>query len=181
MLVEFKLLSCLFLLLFLIVASIDGLYFHLYKYKLYARKDSRKEHLLHTLNSILFPWSIYFLFLDEFKGIYLWFGVFLTLISLIIEYMDVFEENKSRKTIGGLTSLEYSMHFGMSALRSIYTTLILVSKPKEDWFITGGNIIQNTSSDLYMKYFLYPVILMGLFVAGLHFVLIFYKKEIKTI
>ncbi|MBX9838530.1 MAG: hypothetical protein K2X69_09490, partial [Silvanigrellaceae bacterium] len=81
----------------------------------------------------------------------------------------------------GLTSLEYSMHFGMSALRSIYTTLILVSKPKEDWFITGGNIIQNTSSDLYMKYFLYPVILMGLFVAGLHLVLIFYKKEIKII
>ncbi|MBP8196847.1 MAG: hypothetical protein KAY55_06715, partial [Deltaproteobacteria bacterium] len=42
------------LLLFTTIAGVDGLYFHLYRYRLYARPASLYEHKLHTVNAVLF-------------------------------------------------------------------------------------------------------------------------------
>ena len=156
------------------IATFDGIYFHLYKYRLYAKKESKKEHLLHTANCFLFPFTILFIFLDKFNGIFFWIGIFLTLLTLIIEFLDVFEENKSRKKIGGLTSLEYSMHFAMSGLRATYTTLILVSKPSHFWFTSSYNYQYRID---IIDYFIYPVAFIGVMVFLLHFILIFYKNE----
>ncbi|APJ04060.1 hypothetical protein [Silvanigrella aquatica] len=184
---ELKILACIFLFIFITIASIDGIYFHLYKYKLFAIKESKKEHLLHTANSFLFPFTVLFLFLDTFQGLYLWIGIFLTLLTLVIEFLDVFEENKSRKNLGGLTSLEYSMHFAMSGLRATFTTLILVSKPQQHWSIFKNGLaseIQLSEFD-YTKFMVYPIFVIGIIVFLIHFSLIFYKndsiKEIKMI
>ena len=99
--------------------------------------------------------------------------------------MDVFEENKSRKSIGGLISIEYAMHFAMSALRGIYTTLILVSKPNSDWLLTKKYSPFVFSELSAAHFFIFSVVIIGVLVAILHFSLISYKnsnsKEIKYI
>lgn len=182
---DFKILSCFFLLLYLLFAVIDGLYFHIYKYKLYAREESRKEHLLHTLNAIIFPWSLYFIYFDQFKGLFLYFGVFLLLVSLVIEFFDVYEESKSRKSLGGLTNNEYAMHFALSGLRGVYSTLVLVSKPNSDWLISSTQVSSKIVESPLITYFIYPVIIIGVFISIVHLLLVFSRtensKEIRTL
>ena len=43
-----------FLMIFGMVAAVDVLYLHLWKYRLYARTESRREHKLHTAQGALF-------------------------------------------------------------------------------------------------------------------------------
>ena len=133
--------ALIFLIIFTLVASIDGIYFHLFKYKLYSRPESIKEHHLHTLNSFLFPLTIVFLFIFNKGGLLLWLAVILTILTLIVEFIDVFEEKKSRMKLGGLTSLEYSMHFGMSGIRATYTTLVFAGKPLFAWSLSAPLLI----------------------------------------
>ena len=125
--------AALFLLVFTFVATIDGIYFHLYKYRLYSRKESIKEHHLHTINAFLFPITVLLLFVINSAGFMLWVSILLVVLTIIIELLDVFEEKSSRNDLGGLTSLEYSMHFAMSGIRATYTTLILANKPTWMW------------------------------------------------
>lgn len=174
---DLKIFSCLFLLIYLVIAVIDGFYFHIYKYKLYAREDSKKEHLLHTLNAILFPLSIFFVFCDKFKGIFLYFGILLLILSLIIEFFDLYEESKSRKSLGGLTSNEYAMHFSLSGLRATYSTLILVSRPTSDWLLSNSKINYYYSESPFVIYFIYPVIMVGIFTSIFHVILFFIKSD----
>ena len=174
---EIKIISCVFLLAYLIIAVIDGLYFHIYKYKLYARLESRREHLLHTLNAVLFPWSLYFIFFDRFKGIYLYFGVLLLIISLIVEYVDLYEEKKSRSQLGGLSCNEYAMHFSLSCLRGVYTTLILLSKSRSDWYILNSKFSETNTELSFINFFIYPVIIVGIIISIFHILLLFYKTE----
>nr|BFD30388.1 hypothetical protein GTC16762_00060 [Pigmentibacter ruber] len=182
---DLKALSCLFLLIYLIIAVIDGFYFHIYKYKLYARDESKKEHLLHTLNAILFPWSILFVFCNKFQGLFLYFGILLLILSLIIEFFDVYEESKSRKSLGGLTNNEYAMHFSLSALRATYSSLILVSRPIADWSLSNSHINFSYKESVLVTYFIYPVITIGIFTAIFHVMLFFVKtdnaKEIENL
>ncbi|KAB8033370.1 hypothetical protein [Fluviispira multicolorata] len=167
--------SCFFLILFTIVATVDGLYFHLYKYRLYEKPESQKEHALHTWNSFLFPFTVFFLFAENFSGIFLWIAVILTFVTLIIEFCDVFEEKKSRQALGGLTSLEYSMHFGMAGLRAVFTTLILANKPWFAWSFTGPLLLYNYSN--YVRFIGYSIAFVGIPIFILHFMLMLKTKK----
>ena len=156
----YQIIACLLLILFTIVASIDGLYFHLYKYRLFERKESIKEHHLHTANAFLFPITILLLFVYDVAGFLLWLSVVITILTLIIEFYDVFEEKKSRADLGGLTSLEYSMHFGMSGIRAAYTAIVLTQKPLIAWSLGSPFLIHETHYPLFVR-------VIGACVAGL--------------
>jgi hypothetical protein len=125
--------SILLLLVFTTIASVDGFYFHLYKYRLYERPDSRREHLLHTLNGCLFPLTLAPVYLAQAAGGWLWFAVAANVITLAIESLDVFTEKASRASLGGLTSTEYWMHFLMSGLRWGYVALAFASVDRAAW------------------------------------------------
>jgi hypothetical protein len=126
-------LALLLLLAFTTIASVDGFYFHLWKYRLWARPDSRREHRLHTWNALLFPLTLVPLFLAEARGAWLWAGLLLNVVTLVVESLDVFEERGSRASLGGLTSTEYWMHFLMSGLRWGYVVAVLAAIPAEAW------------------------------------------------
>jgi hypothetical protein len=119
--------------IFTTIASVDGFYFHIYRYRLYARPESRYEHVLHTWNAVLFPLTIAPVFLAETTGAALWSAVFFNVLTLGIEAADVLCERASRASLGGLTPAEYLMHFGMSGLRWGYVVLALAAKPAEAW------------------------------------------------
>jgi hypothetical protein len=121
------------LLVFTTIASVDGFYFHLYKYRLWERPECRREHWLHTLNACLFPLTLAPLFLARTAGAWLWLALALNVATLVVESVDVFEERGSRSRMGGLTSTEYWMHFMMSGLRWGYVTLAFAAVPASAW------------------------------------------------
>lgn len=121
------------LLAFTTIAGIDGLYFHLYRYRLYERRDSLYEHQLHTINAFLFVPLVAVLFVLEPRGLLLWLGAALFVASLAVEILDVLCEEASRKSLGGLLRTEYLMHFLMSGLRFGAVLPILCAPTANTW------------------------------------------------
>ena len=161
--------ATLLLLAFTTIASVDGFYFHLYKYRLWERPESRREHWLHTWNACLFPLTLAPMFLAAATGAYLWAGLLLNVATLVIESFDVFEERGSRASLGGLTSTEYWMHFLMSGLRWGYAVLIFAAVPAEAWFASAGWSWRLPSSAMDLMTILpWGVALLGLPVALIH-------------
>src|SRR5438132_1692812 len=92
--------SAVLMVMFTVIASTDGLYFHLWRYRLYARAASRYEHRLHTTNAAIFPLFTYLLFCVAPGGAYLWLTLALALLTLGVESADVLCERESRRDMG---------------------------------------------------------------------------------
>ena len=122
-----------FLMIFGFVAAFDGLYLHLWKYRLYARPESLREHKLHTIQGILFIPVIFFLFYKDFGGWALWAGVLFIAIEQVVEIMDVLDERDSRASLGGLSSTEYAVHVIAITARTVAIALALAAKPLSAW------------------------------------------------
>lgn len=128
------------LVLFTAIAGIDGLYFHLYRYRLYKRPPSRYEHRLHTVNAVLFVPLVALLFCVTPSGIFLWLALGLFAITLIVEILDVVCEPKSRRDLGGLSGSEYLMHFLMAALRVGTVAPIFTATTSSDWQLAASGL-----------------------------------------
>jgi hypothetical protein len=115
------------------IATVDGFYFHIYKYRLYARPECAREHELHTLNAVLFPFTLAPLFLATTTGAWLWLTALVIAGTLAIESLDVLSEGDSRAKLGGLTPVEYLMHFLMSGLRWASLALAFAAVPAASW------------------------------------------------
>ena len=58
------LLSMICLIVFMILATYDGAYLHLWKYELFNQKGSQFEHETHTIRALLFPIIVWLLFIE---------------------------------------------------------------------------------------------------------------------
>jgi hypothetical protein len=130
-----------FLILFGFVAAFDGLYLHLWKYRLYARPESRREHKLHTAQGILFIPVVFFLFYKNFGGLALWAGVVFIALEQVVEIMDVLDENDSRASLGGLSSTEYAVHVVAITARTVAIALALATKPLSAWSLDAPLVL----------------------------------------
>jgi hypothetical protein len=126
--------------------GMDLIYFHLYKYKLYRRKDMLYEHKLHTAQIALGSMTVFFLFCNNFGGVLLWCGICVIFIGLVVEVMDIISEKKSRASVGGLSSFEYAIHVMVSALRAAFIALMLSIKPSESWSLSSNFILNEKYS-----------------------------------
>jgi hypothetical protein len=115
------------------LAAFDVIFIHGFQEGLHTRKDSRQEHLLHTLQSGLFARFIYLVFLVNFSGMFLWLGVLVTLATIGVSLWDAAIEKKSRQGLGGLSSLEYVFHLIMEMTRTAAVAWILALKPESSW------------------------------------------------
>lgn len=95
---------------FVILATVDGFYLHLFKYQLHARPESRIEHITHTIRAFLFPAIVYTLFMKLENEVFLWTGILLLIIDLIVLGIDAYSEKDSRTFMGGLPRWEYILH-----------------------------------------------------------------------
>ncbi len=93
---------------FFSVAAVDGVYFHLWKFRLFARPESRVEHALHTARAILAPPIVWLLYIAP-PGPLLAVAVLIGLDQLAA-VADVLIEPKSRKSLGGLPRTEFQAH-----------------------------------------------------------------------
>ncbi len=163
-------LSLVFLVLFLLVATIDGLYFHLWKYRLFTRDESFYEHKLHTIRAFLFIPIVFFLFYSDFGGLALWAGIFFILLDLIIELLDVLTENDSRASLGGLTSLEYAAHVTATTFRIAAISFALATKSVDSWSISAPILVGEQSN---LVTFIAINVISGNFLVGvLHLLLL---------
>jgi len=126
--------SVVLLFAFLGIAAVDGFYFHIYKYRLYRRRDSQREHAMHTMNAALLPLCTAPLLLADTHGAWLWAAVAVNVGAFVLESIDVFAEKISRRDFGGLTQPEYWMHFTMSGLRWMHVGLAFAIHPSSHWF-----------------------------------------------
>jgi hypothetical protein len=92
--------------LFALAALVDAIWFHLFANRLFARAESRYEHVLHTIHAGLFPVIIALLFLRPA----FWPAVAVIALDFAVELLDVICERDSRASLGGLSTPEYAVH-----------------------------------------------------------------------
>ncbi|NKI30836.1 hypothetical protein [Croceivirga thetidis] len=113
---------------YMVLATYDGLYLHLWKYQLYNRIESKLEHLTHTLRAILFPLIVIFLVLNQQNFFWFLIGLLLVVIDFVILAIDAHSEEDSRKFMGGLPKQEYILHLFANATHYGLVVLIIALK-----------------------------------------------------
>lgn len=125
--------SAVALAVFLGLAAVDGIYLHLWRYRLHAREASRREHRIHTIAAVLFVFKLPAVLLWETGGLLLWFGVGLIAVDLGVSLVDMVAEGDSRADLGGLGTGEYVLHMLIMAARGASLALALGARPAAAW------------------------------------------------
>ncbi|MCH2195438.1 hypothetical protein [Kordia sp.] len=120
-------LATLCLLIFMILATYDGFYLHIYKYELYGREDSKFEHKIHTIRAFLFPLIVWLLFVNN-DAISFWCAITFVCIDSLVLAIDAYAESDSRKSIGGLPKWEYILHIFANSFHFASEVLIIATK-----------------------------------------------------
>lgn len=120
-------LSAIFLALFMILATYDGAYLHIWKFELFNQDDSIFEHKIHAIRAILFPFIVYLLFIrNDYYSFLL--GIFLVLLDLVVLAIDAYYEKDSRRFMGGLPKWEYIVHLFSNTFHFAAIALIIVTR-----------------------------------------------------
>jgi hypothetical protein len=130
-----------FLTLFMIVGAVDLFYFHIWKYKLHARPESRLEHKLHMTSAFLMVPVAYFLYFQNFGGYALWAAVFFIVAGFATEILDVLSEGASRASLGGLTTVEFSLHVAATILKIVSFAFMFAAKPISAWSLNSPIVL----------------------------------------
>ena len=163
-------LSLVFLNLFMIVGAVDLFYYHLWKYQLHTRPESRFEHKIHTAFAFLMVPVAFLLYYNNAGGYALWAGVIFVLIALGVEMLDVFAEGDSRASLGGLTTGEYSLHVAATIFKVASFVFILGTKPAAAWSLSAEPF---QGSYGFMAEMMALKVMIGSFLMGvLHLVLL---------
>lgn len=118
------------LLLFMVLATYDGFYLHIFKYGLFNHEESIFEHKTHTVRAVLFPLIVWALFINECNFSLFLFGVSLVLLDLVVLAVDAYSEKESRDFMGGLPRWEYIIHLFSNAFHFSAIILVLALKIK---------------------------------------------------
>src|SRR5688572_5999779 len=122
-----------FLNLFMVLGAVDLFYYHLWKYRLHTRPESRYEHKLHMTFAFLMVPVALLLYYHDLGGIGLWAAVFFVAAALCTELLDVVSENDSRASLGGLSTGEYALHVVLTFLKVASFAFMFASKPVAAW------------------------------------------------
>lgn len=161
------------LVVFVMLALFDGLYLHLIRYKLHEHKESRNEHISHTIRAILFPIILYVLYLGNSDGAF-YIGVIVIIIDILVLGADAYMEKDSRAFMGGLPRWEYILHLMVNGFHFASIAVFIVIKVKLDE--TGFILIHDFQR--IPQYQLFNAIVKqlipgGILMALIHFALLF--------
>ena len=134
------LISLIALLAALALGAIDGIYFHLKRYQLFAHTESRHEHALHTVRAFLIMPPLALLYLAEPSGLWLWAAAACIATDQIALALDVRAEATSRRRFGGLSAEEYQIHIAANGLHSVALALALASRPVDAWSVAETSL-----------------------------------------
>lgn len=130
---DLQLASAILLGTFALLAAIDGLYLHLWRYRLHAVPVAREEHVLHTVHGLLFVPMLLLVFSGQSSGLELWLGAAVALAGLAVVVWDSVHELTSRRFQGGLPAGEATLHALLHTLQISAVALSLASRPASAW------------------------------------------------
>ena len=162
-----------FLNLFMIVGTVDLFYYHIWKYKLHARPESRYEHKLHMAFAFIMVPLAYFLYYQDFGGYALWAAVAFVVAALGTEMLDVFTEADSRAAIGGLSTGEYSIHVAATIFKVASFAFMFAAKPAAAWSASSQTLLGSYGS---MGEMMALQVMIGSFVVGVLHIVLLHKK-----
>lgn len=99
---------------FFFVAAIDGFYYHLHRFRLWAHPETWAEHVLHTARAVLAPFILWALYAADGPG--LTFAAMLVGLDGVATALDVRAERGSRRRFGGLPRGEWAAHVAATLL-----------------------------------------------------------------
>ena len=123
-----------------LLGAVDGLYFHLRQYRLFASPESRGEHAIHTVRAFLVLPPLALLYLADAAGLCLWSAAAAIAIDQFMLALDLREETTSRRRFGGLGPAEYQIHVAANGFHSIAVALALASRPTTAWSLTACSV-----------------------------------------
>ena len=126
--------SAILLIGFAILSFVDGVYLHLYRFRLHARPETRREHWTHTARAFLFVPTLLFVLSGTSSGVWLWLGVATIVADLAVTIWDVSEERESRAFQGGLPRYELVIHVAVTALHVGAIATSLWARPAAAWW-----------------------------------------------
>lgn len=126
-------LATLLLALYALIAFIDGVGIHLVMLRLHAHQETYREHAVHSIRAVLFAASLPLLFVYHTSGVWLWIGVLLMSIDLVMGGWDAWMEREARAALGGLGQAESMIHITASVIHGGMLALILASRGAGDW------------------------------------------------
>lgn len=101
------------LLVMTIVSSIgafDVLYYHVYRFRLYAQPSAQWETATHLARGLLFAAGAYLMTRYEPRGAWFWVVTGVIALDFVNNVADVLLEPRARAPLGGLPPLEYLIH-----------------------------------------------------------------------
>lgn len=120
--------AAIFIIVFSLLGAFDGLYFHIYKFKLHRLPEAWCEHAIHGARGALFVPISLILFAYNTAGWLLWLGLVLLGIDLYLEVIDVLVEKEARRFIGGIHPEESALHVTATGARVAAIALVLGQK-----------------------------------------------------
>ena len=158
------------------LGAVDGVYFHLQRYRLFAHPESRGEHALHTVRALLVLPPLTLLYLAEPAGLYLWIAAVCIAADQVALALDVRAEATSRRRFGGLSAAEYQIHIAANGLHSVALALALASRPALAWSLRESSL-HCSSLPLVVQTVLGVLWLAAAVAAVQHVALLFAEQE----
>ncbi len=115
-----------------LLALFDGVFLHLYKYRLYEHRDSQLEHLTHTIRAILFTGILLTLFLNIENNTLFFIGLAMVFADIATLVVDAYLEKDSRQFMGGLPRWEYIIHLLVNGFHFASIAVFLIIKMRLD-------------------------------------------------
>lgn len=171
--------SIILLLAYSLLALFDGVFLHLYKYRLYEYKESKFEHLTHTIRAILFSGILISLFINIENNSLFLLGISLVIADIIIMIVDAYVEKDSRAFMGGLPRWEYIIHLLVNGCHFASIAVFLVIKINLDSNgITFVNHFQQVESFHTFKIIAINLLPGAILISLLHILVYFPKFNI---
>jgi hypothetical protein len=132
------------------IGALDVVYFHIWKFRLYARPQSRGEEVAHLMRGLIVPVIVAILVAGRPEGAWFWFVVALFAADSVNSVIDVMLEPASRAPIG-VPPAELAVHFiGTTVTGAAWAT-----------FMTAGWATRNAPAMLRAHDFLPPPYTLG--------------------
>jgi hypothetical protein len=159
--------SIVLLLVFAALAPLDGLYLHLWRYRLHTRAESRHEHALHTARALLFPVILVLVYGGRSSGWPLVLGAALIAVDVSVQAADMWVEPASRADLGGLSSFESVLHGILITIGSASLALMLGSRPASAWSLAVAPTL-GPSHGPFAEWAVEMLLPGAVLIAGLH-------------
>lgn len=164
--------------IYAVFGFLDAILLHLWKFQLYKFNETKKEHLLHSIRALLFPFIILGLLVFELQGIYLYAFLGIMGLDLVFQILDMWIERNARNRFGGLSSLEYTVHGVLIFFHSAFLAFYVLYNLQTDRFLSATTSIALLEDSLitFIGLNLLPGAIM---IALLHFILMlpYFSKD----